>query len=109
MADPVRILILDRNRYRSLLIERTTSEIIPSSMAARFNSGTEVVRELLATHYDVAMLNLEDLERPVDMVAAARLARPGIKLLVVGLPETPKRVIAAIQPLADTLLVNSGS
>jgi len=102
VADPIRILILDSNRYHSLLIERTLSEVVPSSMVARFNSGTEVVRELLATHYDVAILSLEGIERPVDLVQAARLARPDIKLVVAGLPETPRRVVTAIQTLVDS-------
>ena len=104
MAAPVRILILDRNRYRSHLTERTISEIVPSPMIARFNLGTEVVRELLTTHHDIAILNLEGVERPVDMARAVRLARPDIKLIVVGLPETPKRVVAAMQSLADSFL-----
>ncbi len=104
MAAPLRILILDRNRYRSLMIERTVSRITPDSMIARFSSGTDVVRELLSTHYDIAILGLEGVERPVDMVQAIRLVRSEVKLLTIGLPETPKRVIAAIKPMVDTYL-----
>ena len=104
MTDPGRILILDRNRYRLLLTERAVAEIAPASMIARFDSGAEVVRELLTTRCDVAILSLEGIERPVDMVQAARLARPDIKLIVSGLPETPKRVVQAVQPLVDSYL-----
>ncbi|MCD6248876.1 MAG: hypothetical protein J7J98_00920 [candidate division Zixibacteria bacterium] len=102
MTDPVRILILDCNRYRALLIERIVSEIVSSSMVARFSSGAEVVRELLATHYDIAILSLEGIERPYDLVQAIRLARQDVKLVVAGLPEMPKRVVTAIEALVDS-------
>ena len=104
MTDPVRILILDRNRYRSLLVNRAVSEIAPLSVVARFDSGAEVVRELLSTRHEVAILSLEGIERPADLVQAARLARPDIALVVVGLRETPKRVVIAIRSLADSYL-----
>lgn len=104
MTAPVRILILDRNRYRSLMIERTVSLIVPDSMIARFSTGTDVVRELLSTRYDVAILSLEGIDRPVDMVQAIRLVRTQLKLLTIGLPETPKRVIAALKPIVDSYL-----
>lgn len=104
MPIPVRILVLDRNRYRSLMIERTVTQIAPDAMVARFSSGTDVVRELISTHYDVAILSLDGIERPVDMMQAIQMSRPDVKLLVVGLPETPKRVISAIEPTVESYL-----
>lgn len=101
MTNRLRILLLDQSRYQAMLIERMLAEVVESPVVARFESGTAAVRELLVTHYDIAIMNIDYLERPVDLVQAARLARPAMSLIVVGAKETPHKVAAAIESVPN--------
>lgn len=106
MPDRLRVLLLERNRYRSLLITRALLEMSGSAVIARFESGTEVVRELLSTAYDIAITNINGVAgRAEDFVRAVRVARRGTILIALGGKETPKAVASEIESIADRYLV----
>ena len=101
MARTERLLILDRNRYRALLTERAVSEVMSEAIVTRLKTDAEATRELMDSAYDVAIINLDHVERPIETVRLARSRWPDIKLFVIGRPETSKRIVGSIEPLVD--------
>ena len=102
----LRILLLEPNRYRAILIERTLNKYFGLPVLARCETGDIALKELRANTYQVAIFNFDGIR--TDAVGFIRQARAtNSDLLMIGLarPETPRTVAAAIRRWGDDYLV----
>lgn len=92
MIHRLRVLLLEPNRYLSLLMEREIAGLYRSAVTARYDDENAAVEELGRTRYDVAVVDIERLaESYGDLLADIREACPQIVLVVVA----PQRLIDA--------------
>ncbi len=88
MIHRLRVLLLEPNRYLSLLMEREISSVFRSAVMARFDQEDAAVEELGRTSYDVAVVDLEQAaDDHGDLLADIREACPQIVLIAVGSQE----------------------
>lgn len=108
MSDKMRVLLLEPNRYRALIISRMLLKASGSVVLAQFTTGKGALDELAATAYDVAIVNMtamdNDLMSQLEMVIKNHR---GMKLVALGSPETPKSIASAIARLPQSCLIYS--
>ena len=106
MKERVRILLLESNRYRSLMIARALQDEFGSAVVARFESEADARRQLMSFAYDVAIINTEAIAgRPVHFLQTVSLAQRRLALIALGRPETPQSVVGALESVVDEYLV----
>lgn len=108
MIDRMRILLLEANRYYSLLHERTLAEHFTSAVVARFSSGPAALEELQGAVYDVAVLACDaGTDFDLELFWQARESNSNIVLVAIGSADTPPAMVAAAREWSDEYLVRS--
>ncbi len=85
MTDRIRVILVEPNRYRALLIERELTAAFPSLVLVRFDEVSAAVQELEQAGYDVAIVNGHFPEWQCrQFLDTAHLSRPSMMVILVG-------------------------
>jgi len=85
MIHRLRVLLLEPNRFLSLLMEREIKARYRSAVTARFDDENAAAEELNRTRYDVAVVDVERSgESYGDLLADIRESRPRIVLIAIA-------------------------
>lgn len=103
----LRILLLEANRYRSLLIDRELSRRYTTAILTRFADVGDALRELRTNTYDVAVIDLESvLDRTESFLVSIRETNPNIVLVGFGPTDMSAVQRHAVELWADSYLVS---
>jgi DNA-binding NarL/FixJ family response regulator len=110
MNIPSRILLLEPNRYRALLLHRALENRMPETICVRFNVAEPALEEIGRGIYAGVVLNLDS----VTAAQAGRLSvelqhRPSTPIVLLASPETSRRSLAAMADVADSVLMSGAA
>jgi len=93
-----RIMLLEPNRYRAVLIQRMIEQDNLYTIIARYSDPDQALDELTCNGYDAAIINADSLSGQwLDFCEAASRKNPGIYFVVLASDNVPQSASATLQ------------
>jgi hypothetical protein len=110
IMDRTRILMLETNRYRALLLQRALADKFPDSILAKFDRAEDVVEEMTRSVYAVVIVNLDALSavETEQLQTAFRDHRPSVVMLLVS-PETSRQNLKILGTVSNVVQIESST